>query len=584
MTKLSDLLRSAADRAPVGNAKISVDDMARRVRTHRGLRGVSNGLVGAGAGALLVLGVVQPGIAAPGSSGLAPQDPPKADTGSRPETAAGDDGMSMWIAWGYCGSFPLQDYGTEGTDVVDLNVDWAGGEAVEGGSTLDFTVTVLSNADVDLTSNGPVAVVLWEGMVVSTLTSEQAEAAVALALGESQEFPVSLPLVDCFEGNALPASSYELLVSQAFLDATVDPGLEPEPVPEPTGSSTPEPSVVPDGDTAVSSDGVTTAVEPEPGMVDIMPIEGPGWDYLAVSQPIAFTVAGDPVDNPFGDYYPQPWTPPVLPDDALTPDIARELFGAHQASGTWDMAKGTSRWILPSYGQWDEDGNQVGSESWFGCSYDGTLGVSFPGASSDFPLLDVDANIPSRINVSYGWVVDNNPEVAFSVRNASEFSLPGFYGEPNRALYLVRNGRIVAEAYPTNLDPNGGVRLAATDSVSKLIAPEYQESGYLAPDGTLSGDYLWREVTGCWTEGGNTAISAGTYTVVTAQSIYLETYGAGSGPIEPMPYGSDELVKYSTEPGAATLIDPATGGGDGSYDWLELQVWTSLGTVTITTN
>ena len=38
----------------------------------------------------------------------------------------------------------------------------------------------------------------------------------------------------------------------------------------------------------------------------------------------------------------------------LTPAIARELFDAAATTDGWDMAKGTSRWILPNgYGQAD---------------------------------------------------------------------------------------------------------------------------------------------------------------------------------------------------------------------------------------
>ena len=68
MTRLSDLLRGAADRAPVGDAAVSLSRTTRRVRTQRGVRGLGNGVAGMGAFALVIFGVVQPGLANDGVS------------------------------------------------------------------------------------------------------------------------------------------------------------------------------------------------------------------------------------------------------------------------------------------------------------------------------------------------------------------------------------------------------------------------------------------------------------------------------------------------------------------------------------
>ena len=155
-------------------------------------------------------------------------------------------------------------------------------------------------------------------------------------------------------------------------------------------------------------------------------------------------------------------------------------------------------------------------------------GLSFPARSAELDLLSISAEAPSRLSISYGWVVDDNPEVTLSVANTSSYSIPGFYGEPNRSLYLVKDGRVVAEAYPTNVNPNGrsspmrytdaaGVR--ATRSATRPAGQASSESrpdaywGILAPDESVSGTYLWRDLTGCWREdGSSTSITAGTYT------------------------------------------------------------------------
>ncbi|HEX7589973.1 MAG TPA: hypothetical protein VF362_03230, partial [Demequinaceae bacterium] len=219
MTKLSDLLRGAADRAPLGDASVSIGRAARRVRAQRGVRAAGNSVAGLGAVALAVLGIVQPGSAMNSaqrdSAALAPGAAPVAGAQAPKDSMIASDGRGM--AWGTCGSFPLQDYGTTGTDALSIVPRFDTPAMPDGGSTLDIPVIVTANQAFDVTTNGPDAVVLWQGMVVAVPSASQAEQSLTLAKGDTTQSVVSLPLVDCFTGAPLPASTYDLVVSQAFM-------------------------------------------------------------------------------------------------------------------------------------------------------------------------------------------------------------------------------------------------------------------------------------------------------------------------------------------------------------------------------
>jgi len=607
MTRLSDLLRGAADRAPIDEASVAVDRVSRRVRLNRSMRVAGNGVAGAGAAALVAFAVVIPGAAMTASSqdDLAPAAAPDAGGAVKANEADGmlaaPEGRAM--AWGTCGSFPLQDFGYGAADGLGLAVAFDGSGTPDGGSTVDVAYTLTADDGVDAATSGPDVAVLWDGMVVATASGEDAETVLALAAGDSVDGSVALPLVDCFEGNPLPASKYELVVSQGFTnvqaETTSEPGAEPSVTPsdEPgvdPGPSTPEPPLPTDA--TLSRDSASdSAVEPD---IAPMPVEPYGWDFRVTSEPVAFAIAGDPVDNPFADHFPQPWTPPEQPDDILTPEKARELFDAAVTSLPWGMAAGSSRWVMPNGAGGRE--TFAAEQEYFGCSWDGKPNPTFPSRSADLGFLTTRADVPDRVSVSYGWVVDDNPTISLTVTNTSDYSIPGFFGEPNRSLYLVKDGRVVAQAYPVNVDPNGG-RLLAVDGVAVARAQEESDAywGTLAPGESVSGTYLWRDVSTCANGDGTTArLSAGTYTLLAMQSISLQdyeaVYGGGIGIPVPEPLVDPAIAADAKASGGATessggiaprgAIEPDIAIAPAQPDWLELQVWTSLGNVTIATH
>jgi hypothetical protein len=296
-----------------------------------------------------------------------------------------------------------------------------------------------------------------------------------------------------------------------------------------------------------------------------------------VSAPLDFIVAGDVPEDPFGQYQPQPVEPIDTPDDLLTPAAAREGYAAHVTSTPWAMEAGSQRVLKVNDSALQND-DIAWQQNYFGCVWDAGQNVGFPATSAEWDLLDVTANLPSSIDVSYGWVVEGNPKIDFSVTNVSGHTLPGYWGsEPNTALVLVRDGEVVAEGYPVSARRDYIVMEAAQDNM-------------LSPGDGLSGSYLWREVNGCSNGTKQTDVTLGTYTVLNVQSIYID-----SGRVyydSPVDGGVPE--PYLDAP--AILEDSAT-SGDGSassdsarsaiapapedYDAIELQVWTSLGTITV---
>ena len=249
------------------------------------------------------------------------------------------------------------------------------------------------------------------------------------------------------------------------------------------------------------------------------------------------------------------------------------------------------------------------ANAYYGCPTDGTSGT-FPSRSANLGWLDVTASLPSSVHVSYGWIVDGNPLVKMSVKNTSPWTLPGFYGQPNAVMYLVRDGRVVAQAYPVSPDQGSrGVPVMgkAETSVSSDMMFAPGGDGYLKAGDSLSGDYLWRDVNGCWSNNGSSAVTPGTYTLLTMQDVFvgggiMYTMGgdsaggfAGSGggtATVPGAFGgaADASGTSAVEPGPiATPMPAETPGAIGApgpapdqQDFASFQVWTSLGTVTVT--
>jgi hypothetical protein len=608
MTRLSDLLRGAADQAPIGDVSVSTAHALRRVRVHRGVRGAANGLVGAGAAALIVVGAIHPSTGA-GSHDtaldtLANPVPAEQADGQTSDLGGGRESMPRYDSgWGTCGSYPLDSYPSGPGAAITLSIDSDGWSGLEGGTTLDVPVTLLATDTANVSTTGPDVAILYQGMLVGLLSNASAEQILNVTVGDSGDSALQVPLVNCFDGSALPAATYEIVVSQAFADIADEPSTEPstepsatpstQPTPEPTATSAPqpEPSVGIGTGTAEPGSVGDSSAGSTPSVIAPMPIEPATWEYRVTSDPVTMTIAGDVVDDPFGGYL-DTWVPPVLPSDILTPAAARELYSQNIALDRWTMAPGTSRWIIPNYSAPTPTDVRTlvapPADSWYGCSYDGVTGLTFPTESATLDLLDVSVNMPSRINLSYGWVVDGNPRISYTVTNTSGYSLPGFYGEPNHQLYLVQNGRVVAEAYPVNANPNNPVLYrdstmdgTTTDETSPDAA-EYW--GILEPGKSVSGDYLWRDVNGCWNDSGQALVRGGTYTVLSVQSLYLQSE-------TPMPMDTDTMMipreDTAVSSGASNigepepLIDPYYYP---TYDWLELQMWTSLGTVTITTS
>ena len=142
--------------------------------------------------------------------------------------------------------------------------------------------------------------------------------------------------------------------------------------------------------------------------------------------------------------------------------------------------------------------------------------------------------------------------------------------------------------------------------------------GTLSPGASLSGTYLWRDVSPCSRQDGTvTSLASGTYTLLVMQSVSLQQYSDGTGiatsgiantgivPPSRLGGGTSSGVSgaangssgdgtstaqvapaptnpIATDPIAVDPMPPTV--GPVQQDWLDLQVWSSLGTVTITTH
>ncbi|WP_143338112.1 hypothetical protein [Demequina sp. NBRC 110054] len=611
--RLSDSLHGAADGAPVDGVHVSAVEAARRVQRRRTMR--TSGFTAAavlGVG-MLGLGAVQLAPHLGGlSSGSAADTAASEDSGfGGDESLAESDSSSAMLAAGSCGT--TLDGLAYGTPTVSLSAEMLS-DAVPGG-TLGFEATTTALEDVSLQSGRPLtyAYVLWDGVVVATYPGPANAFTddlqiIELTEGESTADAGMIELVNCWDGEAIPAGEYEVVFTQEFW------ATEPLPEPDLSASATAVPEATTDSDETTGSeeDGVAEPVEPTVAPDDAVTSSGSSdsgaassgiasdQGFRIVSDALGFTVEGDPVDEPFADYLggdDPTASPTVTYDDLLTPDIARSLYEENLA-GEWDMAAGSQRVVLTSDSE-DDDGS-LWERSWYGCSYDDEEST-FPAESAVIDLLDVDVAAPSVLPVSYGWVVDGNPEMTSQVNNVSEWTVP-YWSDAQPNLLLVQDGRVIAQAYPASTDRYGEVWMAddvalgaeSGDAASIEIMPAYSD-GYLEPGSTVGGTYLWRDVDTC---DYTSDLPAGTYTVLDQRSIYLETAGVYSSEDYDLPAVDDAVEETWIEEGAAgggtdtdadvnvetIAVEPEYDGGEYDYEWLELTVWTSLGDVRVITS
>lgn len=555
--KMSDALRGAAETAPIDDVHVETATAARRVRRHRAVRVGANGIVGVGAAALVVAGVMgavanQAGVPLADDIGAREGDA-AVDGAAEPGLAPADDIM---LACGYAfdaGSYPTGDVAA----VVTL------GDIVDG--DLQLNTAYSTSGDASYTVDVPGVYVIWDGIVVGNPGVMSDAPTRTVSAAEPVSIDGSADLVNCWDGGALPAGDYTI-VTVTPLSPAVD---EARPVEEPTGEPTIEPQPIEPSDGAVDPDA---SVSSDDGAVTDIAEAPPTY---AVSDAVTLAIAGDAVEDPFGQYLnPEPPAAPEQPSDALTSDAAREAYEAALA-GAWGMEPGTQRVVKTGDSQAASE--DLWASTYFGCKMEGTNG-RFPAESADLDWLTVDASIPGSIDVSYGWVVNGNPVVGYGVTNATDWSLPGFYSGATPHLVLVSEGRVVAEAWPVNPDNNSGGAIAyATDDEqaaaedAKLIWAPVDD--YLAPGEQLSGDYLWRDVNGCWTGDSQTDVTPGTYTLLSVHDMYL---GGAYGVMEGDPAAArDAEIGGGEEP---ALIAPDSGADD----YVSFQVWTSLGQVTVT--
>lgn len=539
--KLSDSLRAMADRAPVDDASISAAAAIRSVKTRRALRVTANSVVGAGAAAALTFAIVMPTLNASDGYTAGAGVPEIAANGGYVNDLGGPGDARL--AFGVCGApvgFPAEQPGT----LVIVNPP---ADAVAGGASTTLDVTLTASEDLTGQFGVPSVLVVWNGIVVGTSSPAITQVQdLSLAAGESTTGSVELELVNCWDDTALPGGVYQLVAAQDVFTSASEPAEVP---PASEGEATAEAGVI-EPDATVSFDA----------------------GYTFLSDPVEITVDGKQVDDPFGQYL-NP-AQPELPSDFLTPQIAREMYQKALVTGTWDMAKGTQRVVVTSD---SASTNQLlWEQNYFGCAWDGGAARPFPTASADLRLLDVTGTLPAQVSLSYGWIVDGNPLVDLAVTNVSGHSMPQMY-EPNTTLVFVKNDRVVGEAYLTNVNRNA----------------QYAEAPFFAAGAQVGGQYVWRDVNGCWSNTGELPLEPGTYTVLNSQYLYLTSDSYGVVPF------SDAASSYY--PGTVLREGAASLGGDtavivdGDGDrvaidvlpepqgqWLEMQIWTSLGTVTIT--
>ncbi|WP_062077612.1 hypothetical protein [Demequina globuliformis] len=622
--RLSDAMRGAAENAPIEDATVSTAAAARAVRRNRRLHGAANGLVGVGAVAVVALGIGVPTSAgdtdsAMESSGSEATEESQMDTsagdaadGYRDEGLAGSGADAMLAEQWMCGSeFAADDPAWSFGDAS--GVEYSVGDIEVDGNEYWVPETITAKRPVDLVASADY-VIVWDGLVVGRLVNPSPVVygpadEPSLPAGEvyerldpdtefgSVEQWIGLQPVNCWDGAALPGGDYEVYLAHTLAypaEAPESPDSAPSASPAPSPSaaaSGADASSVPTEDLAVEEDLpgtdlshelVRVAGGPVTLSVDGDKVDDPFGQYLSPAQPTAAPEPGEPAPLPEPGL-PDPLEPKPLPEGSLTPDIVRELFAADQASGAWDMAAGTHRWVM--------NDATTGEYAYFGCTWGGQEGATFPSTTSTMDVLDMQVDVPRSLSVSYGFVVDGNPAITTTLTNVSEYDIQDYWGSTEPQLFLVRDGRVVAEGYPQDL---GDTTARSADGAAEALIWPAPESQSLAAGASLTGTSLWRDVTRCDGESGGEGVQSGTYTLLASSGLSvsnqhyeeevrimddsapdnLSLLDEADGATSLLPFGD---TADAVEPGVA--IDPVT---TSEYEWVDLQLWTSLGTVTVT--
>jgi len=552
MTKLADILRALAERAPVDDASVTATLAARRIKRGRRARIAANTTAALGVAAVIALAVIHPdavaGVAALGDHGSAQ------DSSADRYPAMADSGASAALGpQAVCGT-PLSagpdpttwtvpsDQTIPGATVPGLTLN-SPTPGADPGAVLTLEVASTGSPDVAGQWEGDVtAWVMWNGYVVATTQGNP--------WADTDAGTISLALVNCWDGAALPAGNYDVLVTGHYAHSDSDV-TDPAPVePAAIGSGILAPAVV-----GSASDSATRSEsEPAPAATVV----------YVVSNPIELVISGEGPDDPFANYLHDDRDPGGTASTVLSPQMARDSYARGITSEPWTMTPGTQRVVLGydsrADGLWT-------SNTYFGCSWTSDSGSRFPAESATWPILEVTTVLPRQIEVSYGWVVDGNPRVDVTVTNTSSTTIANIWHEPDTSLVLVKDGVAVAEASLVNT--TAPTAMAGFAPFTSLGSHE-----------NISGTYLWRDIVGCTPSAGRDGIQAGTYTVLHRQSIDVDDSGyIVNAAAEPVPVTGD----WGNASSAASSSKVVTSAPMTlAPDMVSFAVYTSLGTITIT--
>lgn len=482
MARLSDLMWHAIWNAPVDEI-VTADAAIARVRARRMTRWGSIGAGLAVVGGIIGLNVLIPALAAdadPDPAALALSPSPTASRG--PLTAY--DLLDSW--WGTCETDPLTMYPPGDTDIFSLDADLEPGAVMDPGSTLDLTTTLTALTDSDVLSDGVDAVILYDGRIVSSLLNKDILQLHSYAQGEASTTTLSVPLLICESTTELGAGDYELVLSQGYN---------------------------PDIGGNAAQDGGTSELAPR-----------------VTAEPIPFSISGDPRTNPLN----QPGgsdivtsNSPPLPTDLLDPATAEQLLAPLMVENDWDMAPGTSRWIIPTYNYSNEPYYYGGYYSVYEpCAYTGLVDKAFPAISATADLFVENVTLPPSIGLRYGWVVRDDPILEVTRENRSGLYVPGSGYQAGVTLYLVRDGVLAGYGYATDVNEYVSREPQPVPiSLAEMDPALYY--GLVAPATSSQGRFVWQELHPCSTTAGVSSLSPGTYTVVTSHDFGLDMVGTG---------------------------------------------------------